>query len=99
MVRRILLEVAQAHAGVLTKQKPDVLFEEFGVNSLNFVLRVWRREYITTPGALRSELNCMINKAFKAHDVEIPFPQRDVQIRSGGPDLRSAPGNPSQHSS
>lgn len=82
-VSRILLDVASAHAGVLKQPKPDVLFEEFGESSLNFVLRVWTREFITTPGVLRSQLNFMISRSFKEHGIEIPFPQRDVHIRSG----------------
>lgn len=88
-VRRVLLEVAHAHAGVLVHPKPDVLFEEFGESSLNFVLRVWTREYITTPGVLRSELNFMINKAFKEHGIEIPFPQRDVHLHNAGGSIKT----------
>ena len=82
-IRRLLLEVAHTHPGILTHPKPDVLFQEFGESSLNFVLRVWTRDYITTPGLLRSDLNFMINKTFKAHGVEIPYPQRDLHLRSG----------------
>lgn len=82
-IRRLLLEVAHAHPGVLTQPKPDVLFQEFGDSSLNFALRVWTRDYITTPGVLRSDLNFMISKTFKEHGVEIPYPQRDLHLRSG----------------
>lgn len=82
-IRRLLLDVAVAHPGILKDPKPDVLFQEFGESSLNFVLRVWTREYITTPGVLRSDLNFMISQTFKQHGVEIPFPQRDLHVRSG----------------
>ncbi len=82
-VRRLLLAVAGAHPGVLKQPEPDALFQGFGDSSLNFVLRVWTRDYITTPGILRSELNFAISRMFKEHGIEIPFPQRDLHIRSG----------------
>jgi len=94
VVRRLLLQVADQHAGVLKNPKPDALLQEFGDSALNFVLRVWTRQYSTTPGVLRSELNFMISKMFKEHGIEIPFPQRDIHIRSG-----AVEGQPSQESS
>ena len=82
-VRIILLDVARAHPGVLKEPPPTVLFHEFGESSLNFILRVWTREFATIPGVLRSELNLAISRAFKERGIEIPFPQRDLHIRSG----------------
>lgn len=82
-VRRLLLAVAGAHPGVLKQPEPDALFQEFGDSSLKFVLRVWTRDYITTQGVLRSELNFAISRMFKEHGIEIPFPQQDLHIRSG----------------
>jgi small-conductance mechanosensitive channel len=87
-VKRILLEVADEHSGVLKAPEPDVIFEEFGESSLNFLLRVWTREYTTRPYILRSELNFSIKKKFKEHGIEIPFPQRDLHIRSGAIELK-----------
>jgi len=92
LVRRLLLEVAAAHPGILQERRADVLLQEFGDSSLNFVLRVWTREYATTPGVLRSELNYAIWKKFKEHDIEIPFPQRDLHIRTGALDLNTLTG-------
>ncbi len=88
LVRRVLLEVADGHPGVLKDPKPDVLLEEFGESSLNFMLRVWTREFSTVPGVLRSQLNYAISKALKTHGIEIPFPQRDLHIRSGFPTIK-----------
>jgi len=87
-VRRVLLEVAHRHSGVLTDPAPSVLFHEFGDSSLNFVLRVWTREFATIPGVLRSELNFAISRAFKEQGIEIPFPQRDLHIKSGTLNVR-----------
>ena len=82
-VRNVLLEVARAHPGVLSDPAPTVLFHEFGDSSLNFILRVWTKEFSTIPSVLRSELNFAISRAFKEQGIEIPFPQRDLHIRSG----------------
>jgi small-conductance mechanosensitive channel len=83
VVTRLLLQVAAEHPGVLAHPKPDVLFEEFGDSSLNFTLLVWTTQYAARPRVLRSELNYAIARIFREHNVEIPFPQRDLHIRSG----------------
>lgn len=82
LVRQLLLAVADHHPGVLKQPAPDVLFDAFGDSSLDFILRVWTREYTTTPGVLRSELNFLISQTFRAHGIEIPFPQREIHIRN-----------------
>ncbi len=83
VVRKLLLEVAESHPGVLKDRKPDVLFQEFGESSLKFILRVWTRDYTDRPGVLRSELNYAIIRKFREHGIEIPYPQRDIHIKSG----------------
>lgn len=82
-VREILLEVAAGHSGVLKQPEPEVLLDEFADSALVFILRIWTETYTERPLILRSELNYMIFKKLKEHGVEIPFPQRDVHIRSG----------------
>jgi small-conductance mechanosensitive channel len=99
VVRRLLIQIADQHAGVLKDPKPDALLLEFGDSALNFVLRVWTRQYSTTPGVLRSELNFMISKTFKEQGIEIPYPQRDLHIRSGNLDGQAPQGSPTQGSS
>lgn len=83
-IRSLLLQVAAEHSGVLKEPSPDVLFAEFGESSLNFILRVWNVTHADRPGVLRSELNYAISKKFKEHNVEVPFPQRDLHIKSNG---------------
>ena len=99
VVRRLLLQIADQHAGVLKTPKPDALLLEFGDSALNFVLRVWTRQYATTPGVLRSELNFMISKTFKEQGIEIPYPQRDLHIRSGNLEGRASQGSSPQGTS
>ncbi|RNA65428.1 mechanosensitive ion channel family protein [Prosthecochloris sp. ZM_2] len=82
-VRNVLLAVADNHPAILERPAPDVIFHEFGNSSLNFELRVWTSTHIQTPKILRSEMNYRIFEAFRQHGIEIPFPQRDIHIKSG----------------
>jgi small-conductance mechanosensitive channel len=49
---------------------------------LDFQLRVWTVKQVQTPQVIRSELYFSIFEPFRQHDIEIPFPQRDVHLRS-----------------
>jgi small-conductance mechanosensitive channel len=81
-VRELLLEVAQEHPDVLADPAPDVRFVGFGNSSLDFELRVWTTRQVRTPQVLRSDLYFTIFRSFREHGIEIPFPQRDLHIRS-----------------
>jgi small-conductance mechanosensitive channel len=82
MVRKILLEVVEKNEGVLKDPVPDVLLEEYGDSSINFTLRVWTSTYITQPNLLKSQLYYSIFEKFKEHNIEIPFPQRDIHVKN-----------------
>jgi small-conductance mechanosensitive channel len=82
LVERLLLQVAGENASVLKDPEPVVRFVEFGDSSLNFELRVFTRELLNREGRMRSELNFAIDDIFRKHSIEIPFPQRDLHIRS-----------------
>lgn len=83
LIKTILLEVAEAHADILKKPKPDVLFMGYGDSSLDFDLLVWTKSYIDRPIVLKSQLYYLIFEKFKEHNIEIPYPQRDLHIKSG----------------
>lgn len=82
-IKRILLEVAKSNPGVLKTPESDVLFDSYGDNSINFNFRVWTSTYVNKPKVLRSELYYEIFRRFGEENVEIPFPQRDIHLRSG----------------
>ena len=82
MIRKILLEVADENEGILRHPQPDVLFEEYADSALVFNLRVWTGEYINKPDVLKSQIYYATFKKFKEHDIEIPFPQRDLHIKN-----------------
>jgi small-conductance mechanosensitive channel len=82
-IRKILTEVADSNPGVLKDPPPDVLFDKFGDSSLDFSLRVWTDEYSDIPKVLKSQLYYAIFKKFKEHNIEIPYPQHDLHLKSG----------------
>ncbi|MDX5478681.1 MAG: mechanosensitive ion channel, partial [Cyclobacteriaceae bacterium] len=81
-IKNILVKIATDNPGVLKTPEPDVLFDEFDESSLNFDLRVWTSEYVNKPKVLKSQLYFEIFRRFKEENVEIPFPQRDIHIKS-----------------
>jgi len=88
-VKEILIEVALNHQGILKDPRPDVLFDEFDDSSLNFFLRVWTSEFVNKPQVLKSELYYEIFRRFSEEGIEIPFPQRDIHIITGGEKLNN----------
>jgi potassium efflux system protein len=81
-IREALMAVAKASREVLATPAPELRFEGFGDSSLDFALLVW----IPDPqGDLRisSDLRFAIDAAFRRAGIEIPFPQRDVHVKSG----------------
>lgn len=80
-VLEILLTCANEHPAVLSTPKPAALFLAFGSSSLDFELRVWISD-INDRLTIHSELNQQIEMEFDLGGVEIPFPQRDLHIRS-----------------
>lgn len=81
LVKKALLEIAEAHSGVLKSPPPSVQLVNFGDSSINFELLVWTREFHQRKGVLRSDLNFLAHKKFKEHGIEIPFPQRVVHMK------------------
>jgi potassium efflux system protein len=83
LVRDLLIDVARAHDGILQELKSDpvkVLFRGFGECSLDFELSFTVRN-VDDRADVISDVNFAIDKAFRAHRVEIPYPQHEVRIR------------------
>ncbi len=83
LVERVLIEVARAHPDVLEDPEPAVRLMRFGDNAVELELRVWSTELVHRRGKLISDLNFAIYEAFHQHGIEIPFPKRDLYLRSG----------------
>lgn len=82
MVKKALLEVAKENSNVLQHPEADVLFDAFGDSSLDFTLRVWTTAYTDRPRVMKSQLYYAIFKKFKVYGIQIPYPQRDIHIRT-----------------
>lgn len=82
-VEKILLEIAEKESLVSKYRKPVVRFVEYGDSSLNFELLIWINVRDVPRRMVRSALYFSIFEAFKKAGIEIPFPQRDIHVRSG----------------
>ncbi len=80
-VMKILTEVASEHPDTVTDPPPSILFVAFGESSLDFEIRVFVRD-IASRFRIRSEILQQIDARFRAGGIEIPFPQRDLHLRS-----------------
>lgn len=81
-VKELLLEVGRENADVLTDPPAKVWFRSFGDSSLNFELLVWNSSLVHRKGQFISDLNFAIYNKLKENGIEIPFPQRDLNIRT-----------------
>ncbi len=80
-VIRLLTQVATENPKVLDDPPPVTLFLVFGESSLDFELRVWIADF-NERRFIQSELIREIDRQFRIAGIEIPFPQRDLHIRS-----------------
>ena len=76
-----LQQVADENENVLTSPEAEIHLIEFGDSSWNMQLRVWVSDVKYYP-RMRNELNQAIVHKFREYGVEIPFPQRDLHVRS-----------------
>jgi len=83
-VKEILFKIAEDNEKLIQGESewaPKVLFRAFGASSLDFELRVFLKEVNGRLGVI-SDLNFAIDKAFREANIEIPFPQRDVHVKT-----------------
>src|SRR5712672_1966379 len=82
-VRDVLTAAGREHPACLHEPAPSVFLRQFGESSIDFELVVWSAEMSSRPSRFKSDLNFLIEKHLREAGIEIPFPQRDVHIRSG----------------
>lgn len=80
-VLKAMREVADENKHVLQNPLPDVHLLEFGESSWNMQLRSWISDVKDYP-QIRNELNQALVRKFREYGIEIPFPQRDLHVRS-----------------
>lgn len=80
LAMRLMAEAAAAQPRVLAEPAPGVFLTQFADSSINLELGFWILDPESGKGNVVSDINLAIWKIFRAHGIEIPFPQRDVRI-------------------
>jgi small-conductance mechanosensitive channel len=83
LVKKVLLEVAAENEDVLEQPKSSVRLIKFADSGIDLQLWVWSKAKLHRKNVLISDLNFAIWEKFKQYNIEIPFPQTDLHIRSG----------------
>ena len=84
LVTRLLEEAVLERTGVLKNPKPFVLFEDFGDSALLFSINFFINDSFSDP-RIKSDIRYAIDRKFRANNVTIPFPQRDVHLFQHNP--------------
>lgn len=84
LVMQTLKEIAENHPDVLSDPAPDVILRSFGDSSWNMQLRAWFPDTRSFHNRC-SDMNCEIVRRFRQRGIEIPYPQRDLHLRSSTP--------------
>ena len=79
-VKEILLDIADSHPHLLKNPSPNVLFKNFGDNSLDFQL-VFTYNNGFRVNLIESDIRFLIYQKFKENNINIPFPQRVVHLQ------------------
>lgn len=80
-VIKTLNEVAAENPDVLDNPAPRVRFRQFGESSLDFELLGWIARPVDR-GRVKHELHCAVYRAFTREAIEIPYPQRDLHVKT-----------------
>lgn len=79
---KLMVEVASSTPRVLDEPAPTCQLKNFGDSSVDLELRLWIGDPENGISNVASKVRIGIWDTFQAHNVEIPFPQRDIHIRS-----------------
>jgi small-conductance mechanosensitive channel len=81
-VRRLMIEAAESVPRVLKDPRPACHLKNFGDSSIDMELRIWIEDPENGISNVSSAVRIAVWDTFKKHHVEIPFPQRDLHIKS-----------------
>jgi small-conductance mechanosensitive channel len=83
----LMLECASASPRVLTDPPPNVRLIQFADSGIELQLRVWIADANNGFAPVRSDINLAIWRAFKQAGITIPYPQRDLHLKSASEDI------------
>lgn len=81
LVQRVLLDAVKSNHGVLEEPPPSVFFVGFGDSSLDFEIRAFV-DSLDKRLRIQHEINVEVERVLRENKIEMPFPQRDLNIRS-----------------
>lgn len=87
LVMRLLTEAALSSERILRDPAPSAALSAFGADGLEFTLGYWIADPENGQLNVRSAINLAVLEAFRTHRIEIPFPQRVLQVRTPAADL------------
>jgi len=85
LATRLILEAAGETERILEDPEPRCLLMGFGDSAINMELRFWIEDPQNGVSNIADEFLRRVWRKFRDNDVEIPYPQRDIHIRSGAP--------------
>ena len=93
LATRLGVEAARSQPRVLKDPAPRCLVKEFGESSVNLEVRFWIRDASSGVSNVKSAVMLELWRLFREHKVEIPFPQRDLNIKADGLAATLSPGD------
>ena len=95
LAQKLMIEAATAAKRVLDSPKPVVWMTAFGESSIEHEIRIWIVDPEAGLGSVRSDILNRLWQLFRENGIEVPYPQRDVRVKSlpgGAPGLTGEPG-------
>jgi small-conductance mechanosensitive channel len=80
--RQLMLETAGQVRRILPEPEPTCLLAGFGDNAINLILQVWINDPQNGIDTVKSDLYWGFWQRFREHGIEMPYPQRDLHIKS-----------------
>lgn len=82
LAEELMLEAAKSVERILKVPPPTVWLDQYGASSVDFIIQCWIQDPEDGVGNVRSAVLKKLWWLFKEHEVEIPFPQQDIHLRS-----------------
>lgn len=96
-VNQLMLNVLANHHEIMKLPEPGIFFTALGENSLDFTLNFWISDFVEGK-RIRSEVLFNIFDVLKENGIQIPFPQRDLHLKSVDPDITLLTNTPKEKS-
>ncbi len=82
LAQQLMLEAVADSPRVLDEPRPVVWITEFGDNAIKHELRYWITDPESGLGNIQGEVFMRILEKFRENGVKLPYPQRDIHVRS-----------------